>query len=125
MIKKLINCAFVVVVIFLDVNALAKNIQCVQPFEAVGSSCYYLSDTIKTWYSINSFLYLEFIIKHRDQANKTCGHLGGWMVTVDSDDENGLLYQWLRSTHHFGWSEWFLGPYIGIYATENNIEVFE
>jgi hypothetical protein len=60
----------------------------------------------------------------RDQANKTCEQMGAWIVTLDSAEENDQLYQWLKSSQHFEWNEWFLGPFIGIYATEDNTDVF-
>jgi hypothetical protein len=50
--------------------------------------------------------------------------MGAWIVTLDSAEENDQLYQWLKSSQHFEWNEWFLGPFIGIYATEDNTDVF-
>jgi hypothetical protein len=51
MIQHSLYYGLVVLIVFLDMNALAKNIQCPQNFEAVGSSCYFLSNTntIKFW----------------------------------------------------------------------------
>lgn len=42
--------------------------------------------------------------------------MNGWLVAIESEEENSKLYAWLLQNYY--WSEWFLGPYIGLYRYE-------
>ena len=50
----------------------------------------------------------------RDDAKIKCENMDSYLVTIDSAEENSALFQWLKNVQDFEWSEWFLGPYIGI-----------
>jgi hypothetical protein len=59
--------------------------------------CYYMSESDTTW----------------DQANEVCEGLGGWMVSVESAEENTELLSWLEN-NGMTFFTFFSGPYIGI-----------
>ena len=81
---------------------------CSDGFTLVGDSCYFLSLQDKNWLV----------------ANRTCIEMGGYLVTINSAEENNDLFQWLRDDEYFQWDEWFLGPYIGIYQTGDETDKF-
>lgn len=39
--------------------------------------------------------------------------MNGFLAAIETPEENGRLYEWLSESYE--WSEWFLGPYIGLY----------
>ena len=80
---------------------------CSDEFTAVGSSCYYISNDYKSW----------------PDANSTCVRKGGYLVTINSAEENSNLFQWLNAGKYY-WSEWFLGPYIGMYNSDEDSNDF-
>jgi hypothetical protein len=49
--------------------------------------------------------------------------MNGWLVSIETPEENALLYQWLSA--NYDWPEWFLGPYIGLYRYDLESYDFE
>jgi hypothetical protein len=56
-------------------------------------------------------------------ANQTCLAMGGFLVSIETPEENLRLYDWLSSSYY--WPEWFLGPYLGLYRYDLDSYNFE